>query len=93
MGVLIAKPSEAIVAWIAGLTPADELAVRMALCKTNPWCEQDKGWRQHIDALAAQLIKSDADRERYEARAATMAQDMAGALRSMMENSPDVLNR
>ena len=93
MGILLAKPSEAIMAWIGGLAPADELAVRMALCKTNPWCEQDDGWQQRIAALAAKLIKSDADRERYEGRAATMAQDMDGALRSMMETPPDVLDR
>ena len=93
MGVLLAKPSEAIMAWIGGLAPADELAVRMALCKTNPWCELDTGWQQRIAALAATLIKSDAERERYEGRATMMAQDMDRALRSMMETPPDMLGR
>ncbi len=30
------KPTEQIMAWIATLSPADELAVRMALSLANP---------------------------------------------------------
>jgi hypothetical protein len=89
MGVLISKPSEAIMAWIGGLAPADELAVRMALCKTNPWCQADDGWQRRIAALRAELVKSDAGEESYERRAAEIARDMDRALRSMMATPPD----
>jgi hypothetical protein len=92
MGVLIAKPSEAIMSWIGGLAPTDELAVRMALCKTNGWCTQDEGWQRRIATLKAKLINSEAGEELYERRATEMAHDMDRALRSMMD-TPDLLNR
>lgn len=93
MGVLISKPSETIMAWIGNLTPADELAVRMALCKTNPWCQQDPGWQQRIAELRKKLIRSDSGDERYERRAEEMARDMNRALRSMMDTPPDTVDR
>ena len=77
------KPSEEITAWIATLTPANELAVRMAICLNNPWCQGDKPWQLHIAELQAKLFKSPADRQRYETRAAGMARDMDAAVREM----------
>lgn len=77
------KPSEEIIAWIATLTPANELAVRMAMCLNNPWCQDDKPWQLRIAELQAKFFKSSADRERYESRAAEMARDMDAAVREM----------
>lgn len=77
------KPSEEIVAWIATLTPANELAVRMAICMNNPWCLEYKGWQLRIAELQAKFVKSPADRQRYVARAADMARDMEAAVREM----------
>lgn len=77
------KPTEEIMAWIGGLAPADELAVRMAISINNPWCQEDKSWQLRIVELTAQCIRSPADRARYEQRAAEIARDMDGALRSM----------
>lgn len=74
------KPTEDITAWIATLSPADELAVRMALSLCNPWCRDDKPWQLRIADLEAQFIKSDEDRRRYQERAAKMARDMEGAV-------------
>lgn len=79
------KPSEEITAWIATLTPANELAVRMALCLTNPWCQDDKLWQLRIAELQARFFKSRGDRERYEKRAAEMARDMNAAVREIKE--------
>jgi hypothetical protein len=74
------KPTEEILAWIATLSPPDELAVRMALCLNNPWCRADKPWQLRIAKLAATFIKSEEDRRRYEARAAKMARDFESAV-------------
>ena len=70
-------------AWIATLSPAEELAVRMALCLSNRWCREDKPWQLRISELEAQFIKSDEDRRRYEERAAKMAHDIEGAVEEM----------
>ena len=77
------KPTEEILAWIATLTPADELAVRLAFCLNNPWCREDKPWQLRIAELEAQFIKSDADRRHYEERAAKMARDIESAVQEM----------
>lgn len=77
------KPTETIMAWIGGLAPPDELAVRMALCESNPWCAQDNAWQSRIAELQGTLIKSPAEREKFERRAAEIARDMDGAVRSM----------
>jgi hypothetical protein len=87
------KPSEAIMAWVEGLAPSDELAVRMALNLTNPWCSDDNGWQHRIGELRAKLIKSDDDEKRYRERAAEMARDMNSAIQSMMAQPPDSLDR
>ncbi|HVA12421.1 MAG TPA: hypothetical protein VNF99_04155 [Stellaceae bacterium] len=87
------KPAEEIVAWIAGLSPTDELPVRMALCLTNPWCHEDKAWQLRIEALRMELLKSTADEERCAQRAAAIARDMDSALRSMMAEPPDSIDR
>lgn len=79
------KPAEEIMAWIATLAPADELAVRLAICLNNPWCREDKPWQLRIAELEARFIRSPADRARYDARAAEMARDMDGAMRIMKE--------
>lgn len=70
-------------AWIATLSPAEELAVRMAMCLCNPWCREDKPWQLRIAELGAQFIKSDEDRQRYEERAAKMARDMDSAVQEI----------
>jgi hypothetical protein len=70
-------------AWIATLSPAEELAVRMALCLNNPWCQEDKPWQLRIAELEAEFIKSDEDRRRYHERAAKMARDIEGAVEEM----------
>ena len=77
------KPTEQIMAWIATLSPADELAVRMALRLSNPWCREDRAWQLRIAALEAQFIRCDADRRRYDERAAKIARDMEGAVQEM----------
>lgn len=77
------KPTEQILAWIGTLAPAEELAVRMALARTNPWCQEDKPWQLRIAELQAQFIKTDDDRRRYEERAAKMARDFDGAVQEM----------
>jgi hypothetical protein len=77
------KPSEEIMAWIATLTPANELSVRMALHMNNPWCQEDKAWQLRIRELQAKLFQTPVDRERYESRAAEMARDMDAAVREM----------
>lgn len=69
--------------WIATLTPANELPVRMAFCHTNPWCRDDEAWQSRLRELQRELIKSPADQARYEARAAEMARDMEAALREI----------
>jgi hypothetical protein len=79
------KPSEEILAWIATLTPANELAVRMAICLNNPWCQDDEPWQSRIAELQAKFFKSSGDRDRYERRAAEMARDMDAAVREMKE--------
>ena len=70
-------------AWIATLSPADELAVRMALSLSNPWCREGKPWQLRIAAFESRFMKSDADRRRYEERAAKIARDMEGAVQEM----------
>lgn len=77
------KPTEEILAWIATLSPPNELAVRMALCLNNPWCRANKPWQLRIAKLAATFIKSNEDRRRYEARAAKMARDIESAVQEM----------
>ncbi len=77
------KPTEQIMAWIATLSPADELAVRMALSLSNPWCGEDRPWQLRIAELEARFIKSAADRRRYDERAAKIARDMEGAVQEM----------
>jgi hypothetical protein len=79
----VPKPTEEIMAWIATLAPADELAVRLAFCLNNPWCREDKPWQLRITELEGKFIKSDEDRRRYEERAAKMARDMEGAVKEM----------
>lgn len=74
-------------AWIGTLSPANELAVRMALCQTNPWCREDKAWQLRIGALETEFIHSSADRARFAERAATMARDMDAAVREMKEQA------
>ena len=76
-------------AWIATLTPPDELAVRMALCERNPWCREDRSWQLRMTELRAELIKSDDDRRHYEERATKMAHDMKGAVQEMMDQAAD----
>jgi hypothetical protein len=87
------KPGEEIMAWIGGLAPADELAVRMALVLANPWCGKDERWQLRIGELQAELIKSPAEGKRYERRAAEIARDMDGAVRSMKADTPDPIQR
>ena len=70
-------------AWIATLAPAEELAVRMAFSRINPWCGEDKPWQLRIAELRAQFIKSDEDRRRYDERAAKMARDFEGAVQDL----------
>lgn len=74
-------------AWIATLSPAEELAVRMAFQLSDPWCRDDRPWQLRIAELEAQFIKSDEDRRHYEARAAKMARDMNGAIEEMKAQS------
>ena len=81
------KPPEEITVWIARLAPADELAVRLAFCLNNPWCQEDKPWQLRIAELEEQLIKSDNDRRRYDERAAKMAHDMESAVEEMKAQS------
>jgi hypothetical protein len=76
-------------AWIATLSPPDELAVRMAFCERDPWCREDKPWQIRVTELQSQLIKSDGDRRDYEERAAKMARDMDGAVQQMMNQAAD----
>jgi hypothetical protein len=77
------KPPEAITVWISSLTPADELAVRMAFCINNPWCREDNPWQLRIEELTAQLIKTNEARRYYEDHAAKMARDIEGAVKDM----------
>jgi hypothetical protein len=77
------KPTEEIMAWIATLSPAEELAVRMAFCLSNPWCREDKPWKLRIAELEEKFIRSDEDRRRYADRAATMARDIENAVDEM----------
>lgn len=70
-------------AWIATLSPAEELAVRMAFSLNNPWCREDKPWQLRIAELEAQFIKSDEDRRHYDERAAKMARDIEGAVEEL----------
>jgi len=67
-------------AWIATLSPAEELAVRMAFSLRDPWCRDDKPWQLRIAQLKSQSIESDGDRRSYEERAAKMAHDIDGAV-------------
>lgn len=70
-------------AWIATLSPVDELAVRMAYSLRNPWCQQDTPWQLRIAELEAQFIKSVDDRRRYQERAAKMARDFESAVEEL----------
>jgi hypothetical protein len=81
----VPKPTEQIMAWIGTLTPPDELAVRMALSETNPWCREDKPWQIRVTELQSELIKSNEDRRRYEEQAAKIARDMEGAVQEMKD--------
>ncbi|HWE71808.1 MAG TPA: hypothetical protein VG328_01500 [Stellaceae bacterium] len=83
------KPTEQIMAWIATLSPPDELAVRMALSESNPWCHEDKPWQRRIAKLQAELVTSEDDRRRYEERAAKIARDMEGAIRDLKAQATD----
>jgi len=74
------KPTEEILAWIATLAPAEELAVRLAYRLNNPWCREDKAWQLRIAELETRFIKSDDDRRRYDERAAKIARDLDSAL-------------
>jgi hypothetical protein len=85
----VPKPSEQITAWIATLSPPDELAVRLAFTECNPWCRDDEPWRHRVTELQAALIKSDDDRRRYEARAAEMARDMERVVDEMKAQAAD----
>jgi hypothetical protein len=85
----VQKPTEQIMAWIATLSPPDELAVRMAMCELNPWCLQDKPWQSRLAELQAQFIKSDADRRHFEERAAKMAHDMEAEVENMKAQAAD----
>ena len=62
---------------------ADELAVRMAFCINNPWCQEDKPWQLRVDELKAQLIKTDEARRYFDDKAAKMAHDIDGAVKEM----------
>jgi hypothetical protein len=77
------KPSEEILAWVATLSPAEELTVRMAYCLANPWCRDDKPWQLRIAELQSQFIQSDEDRRLYEERATKMARDIENAIEEM----------
>jgi hypothetical protein len=77
------KPSEKIMAWVATLSPGDELTVRMAYSLSNPWCQQDTPWQLRIAALEAQFIKTDDDRRCYRERAAKMARDFESAVEEL----------
>lgn len=70
-------------AWVATLSPAEELAVRMAFCLRDRWCQEDKPWQLRIAELKSQFIKSAEDRQRYEERAAKIARDIDGALQEL----------
>ena len=70
-------------AWIATLSPADELAVRMAYSLSNPWCQEDSPWQLRIAELEARFIRSADDRRRYEERAAKMARDFESAVEEL----------
>lgn len=74
-------------AWIATLSPPDELAARMAFGLNNSWCREDKPWQLRIAALQSDLVKSDEDRRHYEERAAQMARDMEGAVQEMKDQA------
>jgi hypothetical protein len=67
--------------------------MRMALCHTNPWCREDTNWQRRIADLRAELIKSPADNERYEQRAAETARDMDSELRRITTQFSDPLQR
>jgi hypothetical protein len=77
------KPTEAIMTWIATLTPADELAVRMAFSINNPWCREDKPWQLRVAELDGQLIKTEEARRHYGDSAAKIAHDIDGAVEDM----------
>jgi hypothetical protein len=81
------KPPQEIMAWIATLSPADELAVRMSICQNNPWCQEDKAWQLRIAELEAEFIHSPADRARFAERAAKMARDMDAVVRDAKEQA------
>jgi hypothetical protein len=83
------QPSGAIMVWIATLSPADELAVRMAMSLSNPWCAADSAWQHRIAELQAKLVKSTDDRRHYERRAAAMARDMEAAAREIKEQNAE----
>lgn len=70
-------------AWIATLSPADELAVRMAYALSNPWCQEDTPWQRRIAELETQFIRSGDDRRHYEERAAKMARDFEAAVQEL----------
>lgn len=53
-------------AWIATLSPSDELAARMAFCLNNPWCQENKPWQLRIAALKSNQVRSDEDSRHYE---------------------------
>jgi hypothetical protein len=81
----VPKPTEEIMAWIATLSPSDELAARMAFCLNNPWCQENKPWQLRIAALKSNQVRSDEDSRHYEERAAKMARDIEGAVQEMKD--------
>jgi hypothetical protein len=89
----MSKPTETIVAWINGLTAADEFTVRMAMVITNEWREQDPAWRLRIEQLRATLINAGSDESRFDDRARTMAKEMDSALRSIEAQPVDTVDR
>lgn len=77
------KPSESITTWIAGLDPADELAVRLAFAEIEPWCRQDPAWMRRIEALRRDLARSTASRSRYTRRSRKIARQVKSARRAL----------
>ncbi len=65
--------------WVDALNPADELAARMALWRINEWCQQDPQWLLRIEKLRGDLIKTEADRDRFARQSHTMADDIENA--------------
>ena len=87
------KPVNNLLTWINALDPPEELAARMALARINPWCRQDPHWVKRIDHLRADLIKTDADRDRFARQSRKMAHDIKNARRLMKAAPASILVR